>query len=109
MNIRLPGAARPQHLTAELFKLRTGTSIVHVLTGQRTFATALLGGEVEMTFATYRQSRRMLKGSVPRARHAGVKRADQMPEVRRCGSRCEWVEVVVWNGVLATAATRAKS
>ena len=108
MNFSSAGAGTTQHLTGELFKLRTGTSIVHVpYRGSAPSLTALLGGEVEMTFANIPAISSHVKSKRLRAlANAGTKRSDQMPEIptlKEAG--INGVEVVVWYGILAPAAT----
>jgi tripartite-type tricarboxylate transporter receptor subunit TctC len=108
MNFSSAGSGTTQHLTGELFKLRTGTNIVHVpYKGSAPSLTALLGGEVEMTFANIPAISSHVKTKRLRAlANAGTKRADQMPEVPTLReSGVSGVEVVVWYGVLAPAAT----
>jgi tripartite-type tricarboxylate transporter receptor subunit TctC len=108
MNFSSAGAGTTQHLTGELFKLRTGTSIVHIpYKGSAPSLTALLGGEVEMTFANIPAISSHVKSKRLRAlANAGTKRADQMPEVPTLKeSGIGGVEVVVWYGVLAPAGT----
>ncbi|MGZ5115329.1 MAG: tripartite tricarboxylate transporter substrate binding protein [Burkholderiales bacterium] len=108
MNYSSAGSGTTQHLTGELFKLRTGTNIVHVpYKGSAPSLTALLGGEVEMTFANIPAISSHVKSKRLRAlANAGTKRADQMPDVPTLKeSGVNGVEVVVWYGVLAPAAT----
>src|SRR6267143_2387437 len=51
LNYSSAGAGSTQHLAAELFKLRTGTSIVHVpYKGSAPSIAALLAGEVQLSF-----------------------------------------------------------
>jgi tripartite-type tricarboxylate transporter receptor subunit TctC len=107
MNYSSAGSGTTQHLTGELFKLRTGTNLVHVpYKGSAPSLTALLGGEVEMTFANIPAISSHVKGKRLRAlANAGTKRADQMPDVPTLKeSGINGVEVVVWYGVLAPAA-----
>jgi tripartite-type tricarboxylate transporter receptor subunit TctC len=107
MNYSSAGSGTTQHLTGELFKLRTGTNIVHVpYKGSAPSLTALLGGEVEMTFANIPAISSHVKTKRLRAlANAGTKRADQMPDVPTLKeSGVNGVEVVVWYGVLAPAA-----
>jgi tripartite-type tricarboxylate transporter receptor subunit TctC len=108
MNYSSAGSGTTQHLTGELFKLRTGTNIVHVpYKGTAPSLTALLGGEVEMTFANIPAISAHVKAKRLRAlANAGTKRSDQLPDVpimREAGIK--GVEVVVWYGVLAPAGT----
>ena len=103
MNFSSAGAGTTQHLTGELFRLRTGTQIVHVpYKGSAPSLTALLGGEVEMTFANIPAISSHVKAKRLRAlANAGAKRSDQLPEVPTMGeSGIKGVEVVVWYGVL---------
>ena len=108
MNYSSAGSGTTQHLTGELFRLKTGTNIVHVpYKGSAPSLTALLGGEVEMTFANIPAISSHVKSKRLRAlANAGTKRADQMPEVPTLSeSGVNGVEVVVWYGILAPAAT----
>jgi tripartite-type tricarboxylate transporter receptor subunit TctC len=108
MNYSSAGAGTTQHLTGELFKLRTGTNIVHIpYKGSAPSLTALLGGEVEMTFANIPAISSHVKSKRLRAlANAGTKRSDQMPEVPTLKeSGINGVEVVVWYGVFAPAGT----
>ena len=108
MNLSSAGSGTTQHLTGELFKLRTGTNIVHIpYKGSAPSLTALLGGEVEMTFANIPAISSHVKSKRLRAlANAGTKRSDQMPEVPTLKeSGINGVEVVVWYGVLAPAGT----
>jgi tripartite-type tricarboxylate transporter receptor subunit TctC len=108
MNFSSAGSGSTQHLTGELFKLRTGTQIVHVpYRGSAPSLTALLGGEVEMTFANIPAISSHVKSKRLRAlANAGTKRSDQMPEVPTLKeSGIGGVEVVVWYGVLAPTGT----
>jgi tripartite-type tricarboxylate transporter receptor subunit TctC len=108
MNFSSAGAGTTQHLTGELFKLRTGTQIVHVpYKGSAPSLTALLGGEVEMTFANIPAISGHVKAKRLRAlANAGAKRNDQLADVPTMAeSGIKGVEVVVWYGVLAPAGT----
>ncbi len=108
MNFSSAGSGTTQHLSGELFKLRSGTSIVHVpYKGSAPSLTALLGGEVEMTFANIPAiSSHVKSGRLRPLALTGLKRAAQLPNVptmKEAG--VPGVEVVVWYGVLAPAAT----
>ena len=108
MNFSSAGSGTTQHLTGELFKLRTGTNIVHVpYKGSAPSLTALLGGEVEMTFANIPAISAHVKSKRLRAlANAGPARAAQMPDVPTLKeSGVNGVEVVVWYGIFAPAAT----
>jgi tripartite-type tricarboxylate transporter receptor subunit TctC len=108
MNFSSAGSGTTQHLSGELFKLRSGTNIVHVpYKGSAPSLTALLGGEVEMTFANIPAISAHVKvGRLRPLASTGTKRAAQMPNVPTMReSGVNGVEVVVWYGVLAPAQT----
>jgi tripartite-type tricarboxylate transporter receptor subunit TctC len=108
LNYSSAGTGTTQHMTGELFKLRTGTDIVHVpFKGTGPSLTALIAGDVDMTYVN-------IPALLPHVRAgrlrglavAGDKRSNLMPEVptmKEAG--VEGVEVTIWYGVLAPAAT----
>ena len=108
LNYSSAGAGTTQHLSAELLKLRTGISMVHVpYKGTAPSLTALIAGEVDASFANIPAVLQHVKsGRLRPLASTGAKRAAQMPEVptmKEAG--VEGVEVTVWYGVLAPAAT----
>jgi tripartite-type tricarboxylate transporter receptor subunit TctC len=108
LNYSSAGVGTTQHLAAELFKLRTGTFIVHIpYKGTAPSMTALIAGEVDLSFANIPSIQGHLKSGRLRALAATAARRDpQLPEVptmKEAG--VEGVEVVVWYGVLAPAGT----
>jgi len=108
LNYSSAGVGTTQHLAAELFKLRTGTFIVHIpYKGTAPSMTALIAGEVDLSFANIPSIQGHLKSGRLRALAATAARRDpQLPEVptmKEAG--VEGVEVVVWYGVLAPART----
>jgi len=108
LNYSSAGVGTTQHLAAELFKLRTGTFIVHIpYKGTAPSMTALIAGEVDLSFANIPSIQGHLKSGRLRALAATAGRRDpQLPEVptmKEAG--VEGVEVVVWYGVLAPAGT----
>ena len=108
LNYSSAGVGTTQHLAAELFKLRTGTFIVHIpYKGTAPSMTALIAGEVDLSFANIPSIQGHLKSGRLRALAATASRRDpQLPEVptmKEAG--VEGVEVVVWYGVLAPAGT----
>ena len=108
LNYSSAGSGTTQHLTAELFKLKTGTNIVHIpYKGSAPSLTALLSGEVSLTFANIPAISSHVKSKRLRAlANAGFKRADQLPDVPTLKeSGINGVEVVVWYGLLAPAGT----
>jgi tripartite-type tricarboxylate transporter receptor subunit TctC len=108
LNYSSAGVGTTQHLAAELFKLRTGTFIVHIpYKGTAPSMTALIAGEVDLSFANIPSIQGHLKSGRLRALAATAARRDpQLPEVptmKEAG--VEGVEVVVWYGVLAPTGT----
>jgi tripartite-type tricarboxylate transporter receptor subunit TctC len=107
-NYSSAGAGTSQHMAAELFKLRTGTDIVHVpYKGSAPALTALIAGEVQLSFSNtvainqHVRARRLRALAV-----AGARRTALMPDVptmKEAG--VEGVEVPLWFGLLAPAAT----
>jgi tripartite-type tricarboxylate transporter receptor subunit TctC len=108
LNYSSAGVGTTQHLAAELFKLRTGTFIVHIpYKGTAPSLAGLIGGEVELSFANIPSIQAHLKSGRLRALAVtAAKRDPQIPDVptmKEAG--LEGVEVVVWYGVFAPAGT----
>jgi len=108
LNYSSAGTGTTQHLAGELFKLRTGTDIVHVpYKGSAPSITALLAGQVQLSFINPLAIGQHVKSGRLRALAvAGARRSALMPEVptmKEAG--VEGVEVPLWFGMLAPAAT----
>src|SRR2546426_5447298 len=108
LNYSSAGAGSTQHLAAELFKLRTGTNIVHIpYKGSAPSIAALLAAEVQLSFINPVAIGQHVKSGRLRALAvAGARRTELMPEVptvKEAG--VEGVEVPLWFGMLAPAAT----
>ena len=108
LNYSSAGQGTTQHLAAELFKLRTGTNIVHVpFKGSAPSLTALLAGNVQLSFVNPVAIGQHVKAGRLRALAvADAKRTELMPEVptlKEAG--IEGVEVSLWYALLAPAAT----
>ncbi|HYY61308.1 MAG TPA: tripartite tricarboxylate transporter substrate binding protein [Burkholderiales bacterium] len=108
LNYSSAGQGTTQHLAAELFKLRTGTNIVHVpYKGSAPSLTALIAGEVQLSFVNPVAAGPHVKSGRLRALAiAGAKRTALLPEVptmKEAG--VEGVEVPLWYGLLAPKAT----
>jgi tripartite-type tricarboxylate transporter receptor subunit TctC len=108
LNYSSAGQGTTQHLAAELFKLRTGTNIVHVpYKGSAPSLTALIAGEVQLSFVNPVAAGPHVKSGRLRALAvAGVKRTALLPDVptmKEAG--VEGVEVPLWYGLLAPKAT----
>jgi len=108
LNYSSAGQGTTQHLAGELFKLRTGTQIVHVpYKGSGPSMTALLASEVQMTFINPVAAGGHVKSGKLRALAVtDSRRTELMPEVptmKEAG--VEGVEVSLWYALLAPAAT----
>jgi tripartite-type tricarboxylate transporter receptor subunit TctC len=108
LNYSSAGQGTTQHLAGELFKLRTGTNIVHVpYKGSGPSMTALLSSEVQLTFVNPVAAGGHVKAGKLRALAVtDSKRTELMPEVptmKEAG--IEGVEVSLWYALLAPAAT----
>jgi len=96
------------HLTGELFKMKTGTRIVHVpYKGGGPAAIALLSGEVGMIFGEPASMMSFLKAGKLRALAVtSAKRALALPELPTLiEAGVPGYDVTSWNGILAPAAT----
>jgi tripartite-type tricarboxylate transporter receptor subunit TctC len=108
LNFSSAGAGSTQHLAGELFKLRTGTQMVHVpYRGSAPSIAALLTAEVQLSFVNPLAIGSHVKSGRLRALAvAGPKRAGLLPDVptmKEAG--VEGVEVPLWFGLLAPAGT----
>ena len=108
LNYSSAGSGSTQHLSGELFKLRTGTQMVHVpYKGTAPSLTALISGEVQLTFANIPAILQHVKGGrIKPLASTGSRRSELMPDVpvmKEAG--IEGVEVTVWYGVFAPSAT----
>ena len=108
LNFSSAGAGSTQHLSGELLKLRTQTNIVHVpYKGSAPSLTSLVAGEVDLSFANVPAILAHVKsGRLRPLATTGAKRSELMPEVptmKEAG--VPGIEVAVWYGILAPAAT----
>jgi tripartite-type tricarboxylate transporter receptor subunit TctC len=108
LNYSSAGSGSTQHLAGELFKLRTGTSIVHVpYKGSAPSIAALIAAEVQLSFVNPVAIGQFVKTGRLRALGvASAKRTALLPDVptmKEAG--VEGVEVPLWFGLLAPAAT----
>jgi tripartite-type tricarboxylate transporter receptor subunit TctC len=108
LNYSSAGAGTTQHLAGEVFKVRSGTQIVHVpYKGTAASLTAVITGEVQFSFANVPAILGHVKsGRIRALAVAGPRRSDLMPDVptmKEAG--VEGVEVPVWYALLAPAAT----
>ena len=106
-----PGSGTPQHLAAELFKMRAAVDLAHVpYKGGGPAAIALMGGEIAMIFgepATIIQH--VKSGKMKAIAVTSAKRALAMPDlptVQETG--IAGYDVTSWNGQLAPAGMPAE-
>ena len=108
LNYSSSGSGTTGHLYGELFKLRTGIDIVHIpYKGTAPSLTALIAGDVDMSFATLPAVLQHIKaGRLRPLASTGEKRSELMPEVPTMKEGGVGGMVAsVWYGVLAPAAT----
>lgn len=108
LNYASAGNGSPPHLATELLKSMTGVDMVHVpFKGTAPLMTALLGGEVQVTFAN-------MGGALPHIRAgklralgvSGARRSPAAPEVPTVAEAgLPGFEATGWYGVLAPAGT----
>jgi tripartite-type tricarboxylate transporter receptor subunit TctC len=108
LNYSSAGQGTTQHLAGELFKLRTGTNIVHVpYKGSGPSMTALLASEVQLTFVNPVAAGGHVKAGKLRALavtdHERTELMPEVPTMKEAG--VDGVEVSLWYGLLAPAAT----
>ena len=107
LNYSSAGSGSTQHLSGELFKTLTKTSVVHIpYKGTSPALTALIGGEVQLSYANIPAiSAHVKSGRLRPLAVTGPKRALQLPDVPTMKESGVDMDVVVWYGVLAPAAT----
>lgn len=101
------GPGSTQHLTAELLKLQTKTDILHIpYKGSAPALTALMSGEVDMVFINVPAILQHVRsGRLRPLAAAGNKRSELLPDVPTLTESGIKLEMALWFGVLAPAAT----
>ena len=97
------------HLAAELFKLTTGTDIVHVpYTGSAPAITALLGGHVDLVFDTMPSIWPSVQsGKLKALGVASRQRTPAAPDLPAVAESLPGFDVTSWEGILTPAGTPA--
>ncbi|MCC7426917.1 MAG: tripartite tricarboxylate transporter substrate binding protein [Alphaproteobacteria bacterium] len=108
LNYASPAVGAAGHLTAELFKLRTGTDIVHVpFRGAAPALTEMLAGRVEMMFATLQTVIAAIQAGQLRA--LGVTSTERIPQLPDVPTLAETVlpgfSAEAWFALFAPART----
>jgi len=97
------------HLAGELLKMMTGVPLVHVpFRGNGPALTALLGGQVELQFATLASSVEFIKSGKLRA--LGIttaRRSEALPDLPTIGETVPGYEESAWYGIAAPRGTPA--
>jgi tripartite-type tricarboxylate transporter receptor subunit TctC len=108
LNYASPGVGTSLHLAGELFKLDTGTDIVHVAyKGGGQAQTDVIGGQVQMMFNVLPSALPLVQGGKLRALAVtGPRRAESLPDVpTMIESGVPGYTALTWNGLLAPAGT----
>jgi tripartite-type tricarboxylate transporter receptor subunit TctC len=110
VNMASPGVGTSVHLSGELFKMMTGIDMVHVpYKGSAPSLTDLLGGQVQVTFATMPASIEFIRAGKLRALAVTTAtRSPALPEVPTVGEFVPGYEVSTWYGVCARMGTPAE-
>jgi tripartite-type tricarboxylate transporter receptor subunit TctC len=101
ITVASPGIGTTQHLTCELFRMRTGIDIVHVpYRGGTPALTDLLGGQVRIYFGVIASSIEYIKGGKLRALAVTSRmRSELLPNVPSLNEFLPGIESMVWFGM----------
>ena len=107
LNYASAGQGSSLHLTAEIFKLATGTDLVHVAyKGSAPALTDLISGQVQIMFGTMPATLPQVKAGKLRALGvSGAKRSAAAPEVPTIAESVPGFEVLNWYGIVAPSKT----
>ncbi|MBI3068307.1 MAG: tripartite tricarboxylate transporter substrate binding protein, partial [Betaproteobacteria bacterium] len=107
INYGTGGSGTSQHLTTELFRLMTGTSITHIpYKGAPPAVNDLIAGRVQMMFALSPVSMPHVKAGKLRALAvSGSRRLAELPDVPTVGETVRGYEATTWFGVMVPRGT----
>jgi tripartite-type tricarboxylate transporter receptor subunit TctC len=110
INMGSAGTGGIGHLTGELFKMMTGTEMVHVpFRGNAPALTALLGGQVEALFPSLASSLEFVQSGKLRALAVtSTARSEALPEVPTVAEVVPGFEASTWYGIGAPKGTPAE-
>jgi len=110
LNVGSGGTGTPSHVNGELFKMMTGTDLVHVpYRGISPALTDLLGGRVQIMFASTSSSIGYIKtGKLRALAVTTTTRSEQLPDVPTVADFVPGFEASLWYGVGAPEATPAE-
>jgi tripartite-type tricarboxylate transporter receptor subunit TctC len=101
------GVGAISHLAGELFKMMAGVNLVHVPFGGNSPAlTALLGGQVEVSFASLPSSIEFIRtGKLRGLGVTSATRSEVLPDLPSIGEHVPGYDVSAWYGVGAPKGT----
>ena len=110
LNMGSGGTGTPSHVNGELFKMMTGTDVVHVpYRGISPALTDLLGGRVQIMFASTSSSIGYIKtGKLRALAVTTTTRSEQLPDVPTVADVVPGFEASLWYGVGAPETTPAE-
>jgi tripartite-type tricarboxylate transporter receptor subunit TctC len=107
INLGSAGIGTPQHVIGELFKMLTGTDMVHVpYHGSAPELTDLIAGQVQVVFEPIQSTLGYIKGGMLRPLAVTTaSRADALPNVPTVGEFVPGFEARTWQGLGAPKGT----
>jgi tripartite-type tricarboxylate transporter receptor subunit TctC len=107
VNMASAGNGSPSHLVGELFKMMAGVKMLHVpYRGDAPAITDLLGGQVQVYFATLSSSIGYIKAGTLRALAVTTAtRSSSLPDTPTVGDAVPGYEASLWNGLGAPKGT----
>jgi tripartite-type tricarboxylate transporter receptor subunit TctC len=106
INMSSAGVGSIGHLAGELFKMMAGVNLVHVPFGGNSPAlTALLGGQVDVSFASLPSSIEFIRTGKLRGAVTSEMRSEALPDIPTVGEFVPGYEVSAWYGVGAPKGT----
>ena len=110
VNMSSTGVGTIGHLAGELFKMMAGVNLVHVpFGGNSPSLTALLGGQVEVSFASMPSSIEFIRtGKLRGLAVTSTTRSEALPDVPAVAESVPGYEVSAWYGVGAPKGTPAE-
>jgi tripartite-type tricarboxylate transporter receptor subunit TctC len=110
VNMGSAGAASATHLAGELFKMLAGVDLVHVpYRGNGPALTALLGGQIDVLFASVPSAIEFVKtGKLRGLAVTNAARSDAVPGIPTLGESVPGYEMTAWFGAVAPKGTPAE-
>ena len=111
VNMASPGVGTSVHLSGELFKMMTGIDMIHVpYKGSAPSLTDLIGGQVQVSFATMPASIGFIRAGKLRALAVTTAtRSPALPDVPAVGEFVSGYEVSTWYGLCVRVGTAAEA